>query len=357
MIIDIVKVITPAALAFFIGMLITPILTHYLYKHKLWKMRSTSVATDGRPAPISQKLHADETKRTPRMGGIVIWASAFLTIIGIWALSKIFPTEITQKLDFLSREQTWIPLFTLVVGSLVGLIDDFLEVSGRGGHVAGGLSLRKRLITVSAIALFVGWWFFEKLEVSAIGIPFWGELELGIFFIPFFILVALAIYSGGVIDGIDGLSGGVFAAIFSAYAGIAFYQQQINIAAFSAMIVGAILAFLWFNIPPARFYMSETGMMGLTITLTTVAFMTDTLGGGHGVFVLPIIALPLVATSLSSSIQLASKKFRNGKKVFLVAPLHHHFEAKGWPGYKVTMRYWIVSAVTAVIGTIIALIG
>ena len=357
MIIDVVKVIFPSALAFFIGMLITPVLTHYLYKYKLWKKVSVKASTDGRDAPISRSIHKDEEKKTPRMGGVVVWASAFLTIVGIWLLSKIFPFETLEKLDFLSREQTWIPFFTLMVGSVVGLIDDFLETKGTGDHIAGGLSAKKRLIIVATIALFVGWWFFEKLEVSSIGIPFFGEFGLGLLFIPFFVLVALAIYSGGVIDGIDGLSGGVFAAIFSAYAGIAFYQQQINLAAFSAMLVGAILAFLWFNIPPARFFMSETGMMGLTITLTTVAFMTDTLGGGHGVFVLPIIAFPLIVTSLSSIIQLVSKKFRNGKKVFLVAPLHHHFQAKGWPGYKVTMRYWIISVIFAAIGTIIALVG
>jgi phospho-N-acetylmuramoyl-pentapeptide-transferase len=177
------------------------------------------------------------------------------------------------------------------------------------------------------------------------------------FFIPIFILVTLAIYAGGVIDGIDGLSGGVFAAMFTAYAGIAFYQQQINLAAFCAMIVGAILAFLWFNIPPARFYMSETGTMGLTLTLAVVAFMTDALGEGHGLLALPVVAFPLVITVCSDIIQLLSKKFRNGKKVFLVAPVHHHFEAIGWPGYKVTMRYWVISIIFAIVGLIVALIG
>ena len=144
--------------------------------------------------------------------------------------------------------------------------------------------------------------------------------------------------------------------MFAAYGGIAFYQQQIDLAAFCATIAGGILAFLWFNIPPARFYMTETGTMGLTITLTVVAFMTDTLGGGYGLLVLPIIALPLVITVLSNIIQIASKKFR-GKKVFLVAPLHHHFEAIGWPSYKVTMRYWVFSLVCAILGISLALIG
>jgi phospho-N-acetylmuramoyl-pentapeptide-transferase len=357
MIIDIVKVFTPSALAFFIGLLITPLITHYLYKYKAWKKRSVLVATDGRPATISQRLHNDEQKKTPRMGGIVIWISAFITIIGIWLISRVFPTDLTIKLDFLSRDQTWIPLFTLMAGSIVGLIDDILEIKGNGGYIAGGLSLKKRLFIIGTISLFVAWWFSSKLEISTIGFPFLGDLEIGLFFIPFFMLVTLAIYAGGVIDGIDGLSGGVFAAMFSAYAGIAFYQQQINLAAFCALIVGAILSFLWFNIPPARFYMSETGTMGLTMTLAVVAFMTDSLGGGYGVFVLPIIAFPLLITVLSVIIQLISKKYRSGKKVFLAAPIHHHFEAKGWPSYKVTMRFWVISVVFAIIGLTVALIG
>ena len=166
----------------------------------------------------------------------------------------------------------------------------------------------------------------------------------------------MATYSGGVIDGLDGLAGGAFASIFGAFTVIALTQYQFDLAAFSAVIMGTILAFLWFNIPPARFYMSETGSMGLTITLTVIAFMTDSLGGGYGLLVLPIIALPLVITVFSNIIQVLSKKIRN-KKVFLVAPLHHHFEAIGWPAYKVTMRYWIFSTICAILGITLALVG
>ncbi len=357
MIIDIVKVFTASSAAFIVGMLITPAVTHYLYKHKAWKKKSGKITTDGREAKIFNELHKDKEVGTPRMGGVVVWGSAFITIILIYIISKVFPTEITTKLDFLSRDQTWIPLFTLIAGSLVGMIDDIIEVKGNSKRKAGGLSSKKRLFVVGLISLFVAWWFFAKLGVSSVGFPFLEDINLSFWFVPFFIFTTLAVYAGGVIDGLDGLSGGVFASMFTAYAGIAFYQQQINLAAFCALIVGGILAFLWFNIPPARFYMSETGMMGLTITLTVVAFMTDSLGGGHGVAVLPIIALPLVVTVLSAVIQLGSKKFRGGKKVFLVAPLHHHFEAIGWPADKVVMRYWIISIIVAIIGVSIALIG
>lgn len=359
MIIDIVKVFLPAVGAFILGVLVTPILTNYLYSHKMWKKKSGKMALDGTEAVIFNELHKEKDINTPRMGGIIIWFSSAVIIIGIWLVSKFFPGDIIGKLDFLSRSQTWLPLATLVLGALAGLIDDYLEIK-RSENINGkngGLSLKIRLTIVSVIAIACALWFYVKLDVVGIGLPFgFGEFYLGPLFILLFLATTLFIYAGGVIDGLDGLSGGVFASIFAAYGGIAFYQQQIDLAAFCATVVGGILAFLWFNIPPARFYMTETGIMGLTITLTVVAFMTDRLGEGYGFLVLPIIALPLVITVLSNLIQVFSKKFR-GKKVFLVAPLHHHFEAIGWPAYKVTMRYWIFSLICAILGITVALVG
>ena len=350
MTLDIIKVIAPAAFAFACGIVITPTITHYLYKYRAWKKKSVTVASDGRVAPISAKLHDDESRKTPRMGGIVVWGSALITTLIFVALSY-FDGAMGEKLNFLSRNQTWLPLFTLLVGALIGFVDDYMTISERYDHIAGGLSLAKRIILVALVGAVGAWWFYTKLDVSTIIVPFVGLLDIGIFFIPFFIIVTLGTYSGGVIDGLDGLSGGVFASIFSAYGIIAFAQNQIDIAAFCFMIVGSLLAFLWFNIPPARFFMSETGIMALTMTLSVIAFLTGQ------VLVLPIIAFLLVATSLSSSIQLLSKKLRHGKKVFLVAPLHHHFQAIGWPAYKVVMRYWVLSVMFATVGVIIALIG
>jgi phospho-N-acetylmuramoyl-pentapeptide-transferase len=354
--IDIIKVILPSVVAFITGMFFTPILTRFLYKHKMWKKKAKTVSIDGGGTPIFNSLHADREVSTPRMGGIVIWISIIITTLLFWFLGNLFSGSIFSKLDFLSRDQTWIPLSVLLLGALVGLIDDVLEIKGIGGNYAGGLSLKKRLFFVGIISLLISLWFYFKLELSSISVPFMGHIDFGLLFIPLFVLITLFIYSGGVIDGIDGLAGGVFASIFAAYAGIAFFQNQINLAAFCTVVVGSILAFLWFNIPPARFYMSETGSMALTLTLAIVAFMTDEMGNGIGIAVLPIIALPLFITSLSVIIQVISKKFRNGKKVFLVAPVHHHFEAKGWPAYKVTMRYWVVGLVCAILGVILALI-
>ena len=347
---DIVRVLVPAAATFIIGMAITPIVTHYLYAFKAWKKQPGKRALDGSQALEFNRLHVEQEVRAPRMGGIVIWGSVLITIIGIAIVAKFVPSAEILKLDFLSRNQTWIPLATLLVGAFVGLIDDLLVIRP-GGE---GLSLRYRLIIVIALASAIGWWFFDKLDVTAVNIPFADPLEIGWLVIPLFILVSLALYASGVIDGIDGLSGGVFGSVFASYAVIAFAQQQIDLAAFSAAIVGGILAFLWFNIPPARFYMSDTGTMALTLTIATIAFMTDDLGGGVGISVLPVIGALLVATVASDIAQVVSKKFF-GRKLLRIAPLHHHFEALGWPGTKVVMRYWVLSIVFAFAGAIIAL--
>lgn len=350
-IIDVAKVLIPFSITFFIGLAVTPVLTHYLYKHKMWKKKSVPTTTDGRPAPISARLHNDEEVKVPRMGGIIIWTSVFITIFIFWVISTLSNADIVQKLNFLSRGQTWLPIFTLLIGAFIGFIDDYFSTTGRYDQLAGGLSAKKRLLVVTFVGLIGGLWFFTKLGIASIFVPFIGSVYIGILFVPFFILILLATYSTGVIDGLDGLSGGVFATVFSAYGIIAFFQNQLDIGALAFAVTGGILAFLWFNIPPARFYMSETGTMALTMTLGVIAFLTDQ------VVILPIIAFPLFATSLSSIIQLVSKRFRNGKKIFLVAPVHHHFEAIGWPSYKVVMRYWIISIVSAVAGILIVFVG
>ncbi len=348
---DAVKIFIPAVLAFAVGIAITPVVSHYLYKWQLWKKSSVARTIDGREATLSGKLHGDEVRKTPRMGGVIVWGSVLLTTAVMALAANILPSHAAVKLSFLSRNQTWLPLFTLVVASLAGLADDALVVAGRGTFVGGGLSLRKRLFVVLLLGIIGGLWFYFKLGTSGMHIPFDGTLELGWFFVPFFALVMLAVYSGGIIDGVDGLAGGVFILMFSAYAVIAYSQHQVDLAAFSMVVSGGLLAFLWFNIPPARFFLSETGTMGLTTTLTVVAFLTGQ------ILILPIIALPLVLTTGSVIIQLVSKKFRNGKKVFLIAPLHNHFIQKGWPPYKVTMRYWIFSAMCAVLGIVLALVS
>ncbi len=358
----VMRVFIIGVLSFLIALSVTPTLTHFLYKHKLWKKTVKDKAIDGGDISYFKKFHSEREVKTPRLGGLLIWTTVLFLSFFFYIISLFSDFFWFKELNFLTREQTWLPLFTLVVASLVGLVDDLLQVSDlskvtflkRFGkkitYIADGLSLRYRLIIVFIIGMIGAWWFFYKLGQSAISIPGIGSLDFGILYIPFFIIVMMAVYSGGVIDGIDGLSGGTFASIFTAYATISLFQGQIELAAFCLAIVGSILAFLWFNIPPARFYMSETGVLGLTTTLTVVAFLTN------AVAVLPIIGFLLVLSSGSVILQLLSKKIR-GKKLLLAAPIHHHFEASGWPQYKVTMRFWVIGVVVAIVGVIIHLLS
>ena len=350
MLVNLLKISIPTALAFFLGLLITPIVTHFFYKYKMWKKygRNGHVAAED-----FHRIHNDnEELNTPRVGGIIIWASVLLTTLLFYLVSIFLPSESNEKMNFLSRNQTLIPFFTLLIGSLIGLWDDLIQIYGHGRFARDYSSWRKwKVFLVAFISLLIGSWFFYKLDMTSVHIPFGGEIYLGALIVPFFMLVALAVFSGGVIDGLDGLSGGVFASIFAAYAVIAYSYNQIDIAALCGVISGATLAFLWFNIPPARFYMGETGIMGLTITLATVAFLTDS------TLVLPVVAMPLVLTSGSVILQTLSKRWRGGKRLFKLAPLHHHFEAVGWPSYKVTMRFWILSVMFAIIGIILAVMS
>jgi len=345
-----IKVFALGGAAFALAFIWTPALTYFLYKHKLWRKKARTKSIDGKEVPIFQKFHKEREVNVPRFGGLLIWVTATFLAIILFGFSQLdFP--FAQRLNFLSRSQTWLPFFALISGSLLGLVDDALQVSLKGGrYIAGGLRLKERLAVVGLIGLIGGWWFFQKLEWSTIHIPGNGDFEIGIWYIPFFVLVMMATYSGGVIDGIDGLSGGAFASIFAAFGIIAFSQGQIDIASFCSVVLGGLLAFLWFNIPPARFYMGETGMLGLCTSLTVVAFLTDS------VLVLPIVGFLLVIESGSVILQLISKRFFK-KKIFKAAPIHHHFEAKGWSHPKIAMRFWIIGIVMAILGVTIRLLG
>ncbi len=346
--IEAARIFIPATMSFLIGIALAPFLAHQLYSRRLWKEKAGKFSLDGKPAEEFNRLHAERDTGTPRFGGVLVWGSVLLTALLLTLLGELFPRPF-GPIAFVSRAQTWLPLAALLVGSLVGLLDDFYEVR-RGG----GLRLRVRLLAVGLTSFGCGWWFYYKLGIGSVSLPFVSQpLELGVLFIPFFVLAALFLYAGGVIDGIDGLAGGIFATAFSAYAAIGLFYGQYDLAALCAALAGGLLAFLWFNVPPARFYLSETGTMGLTLALTAVAFLSDVSVAGKGASVLPIIALPMVATVLSNIVQMFGKKVL-GRKILRIAPLHHHFEAIGWPPYKVTMRYWIVGVISAIVGISVA---
>jgi len=338
------------AVSFFLAFFLSPVLTHFLYKYQCWKKTARTMAPDGSGTPLFNALHKDRETKTPRLGGLLIWVTVLMVAILFFLVTRILPWGIFGELDFISRSQTWIPLFTIVAASLLGLLDDILVIRGVGEKAKGaGIRFRHRALVIILIGLVGALWFYFKLDWDTIHIPFIGDLYLGFWYIPLFVLFMLFTFSSSVVDGVDGLSGGVFASIFAAYGAIAFARGQYDLATFCGVVVGALLAFLWFNIPPARYYMSETGILGLTTTLAVLVFLTDT------VFIFPIISFVLIMEVFSVALQLFSKKFFH-KKIFLIAPIHHHFEAKGWPAYKVTMRFWLISGVAAVMGVVIFLL-
>lgn len=345
------KIFLPAVLAFIVGISITPFFTKYFYKYRLWK-GSSRLDNDVAMSEAFKQIHNEtvETK-TPRVGGIIIWTSSLVVIMVMFILSKVTNDPVFSRLDFLSRGQTLLPIVALVFGGIFGLFEDFLEIFvDRFKMFRQGLSSKYLVTIVAIIGLLASLWFYIKLGVDYVHVPFVGNVTIGVFFVPFFILVVLGTFSSRVIDGIDGLAGGVMAIAFGSFGVIAYVQSFFDIAALCLVITGSILAFLWFNIPPARFYMGETGMLGLTLALAIIAFMTNS------VFILPIVGILLVATSFSSAVQIFSKKYF-GKKIFKIAPLHHHFQALGWSREKITMRYWIISLMAAFLGVIIAIVG
>jgi phospho-N-acetylmuramoyl-pentapeptide-transferase len=340
---NITKVFLLTTIAFVITILWTPSLTNFLYRHKFGKKIRTEEA-----APIYSKMHQAKSG-TPTMGGLLIWVTTAVLAIIFFLLSKSGLDGFVDKLNFLTRPQTLLPLGALVASAIVGLFDDLLNIRGVGTS-GGGLRVRHRLIIYTLIAIVGAYWFYYKLDWTTLHLPFIGNFDIGIWYIPFFIAVIVSTaFSVNEIDGLDGLAGGTLLAAFGAYGAIAFSQGKIELATFCGVIIGALLAFLWFNINPARFFMGDTGAMSLGVTLGIVAMLTNS------ALLLPVIGLPFVIVALSVIIQLISKKlFR--RKVFISAPLHHHLEAKGWPEPKIVMRFWIIAGVMAVIGFILYMI-
>ncbi len=322
-----------ATLSFLVAILWTPLFTDFLYKNRLGK-RIRQTGFDEKKAPIFYSLHKHK-ENTPTMGGLLVWITA----------------AVITFLMNLDRGQTWLPLFTLVSTGIVGAADDIMNIFGVGPN-AGGLRFRWKLLLYTLIALAGAWWFFYKLEFSIISVPWIGQFDIGLWYIPVFVgVLVFTTFSANETDGLDGLAGGVMASCFAAYGIIALLQDKTELAAFCGTILGALLAFLWFNVYPARFFMGDTGAMALGMTLGVLAFLTDT------VFILPIIGFVLWFEGLSAVVQILSKKLRNGKKIFLSAPIHHHFQAIGWPEPRITMRFWIISAVTAMVGLFVEVIS
>jgi phospho-N-acetylmuramoyl-pentapeptide-transferase len=352
-VINVFKVLATGVITFVLAFAITPLWTKILYRHKIGiKIKKNSV--DGKKLSIVNKLHAKKAG-TPTMGGVIVWMSVLIVIL---ASEYIFPliatltdTNFIARLDFFTRSQTWLPLFALIAAGILGFFDDIMSVREWGSNKGGGMRFAMRFWWLFGIAFLGAWWFYSKLGWDQLHIPAMGDFIIGWWYIPLFIFVILfTAFSSNETDGLDGLNGGVLLMAFASFAIISFSQNHVDLAAFCAAISGALLAFLWFNIPPARFFMGDTGAVSLGTTLGVVAMLNN------AIIPLFIIVFIYILESSSVAIQLTSKKFFN-RKVFLAAPIHHHFEAKGWPESKIVMRAWIFSVVMAVIGVIVGIIG
>lgn len=320
--------------SFLVAMFLTPIYTYLAYRYKFWKKQRTN-STTGEKLEVFNKLHANKFKRNiPTMAGVIF-------VISIVLITLLFN---------LNRGQTWLPVAALVGGAFVGLLDDIINVRGHGKGVAG-LRSGIKFTMIAAIGIALGWFFFVKLGITAVHLPFVGSLALGWMIVPLFTFSVVATSNAvNISDGLDGLAGGLVAVSYVAFGIIALLQSQLFLAGFCFTVVGALLSYLWFNIYPARFFMGDVGSFALGTSLGVVAMLTNTL------FLLPIIGIIFVAEAGSSLIQILSKRIFH-RRVFISAPIHQHLEASGWPETKVTMRFWVIAAVAAFVGVLTALAG
>jgi len=338
-----VRVLVLSGIAFLVAIALTPLVGRLIKKYQTGKQ-----IRDSKDTPIFSAMHAKKAG-TPTMGGVIIWGSV-LGLALLFFLADLVTGGRLSYLNFVDRAQTYLPLAAMAIAAFFGLIDDVLGVL-KIGPSGGGIKIRQKLIFYTLIAAVGAWWFYAKLEWTTLFVPFVGDIAIGWLYIPFFMFIIIAsAFSANETDGLDGLLGGVSLFAFAALTVVAFMLGRYDLAAFSGMVVGALLAFLWFNIYPAQFFMGDTGSMALGITMGVIAMLTNT------ALLLPLFAMVMVIESLSVIIQVTSKKFFK-RKVFLSAPVHHHFEALGWPETQVTMRFWILSSVCAALGLIVFFLG
>ena len=324
-----------ALAGFLFSMILTPFYTHFAYKYKFWK-KQKQTTVDGKALPVMTKLHAHKFQHVfPTMAGLI-------GVVAVTAVTWIFN---------LDRGQTWLPLVGFLGGALVGVIDDVINIFG-SGRGAAGLRGPVKFLLITAVGIALGWFFAVKLGWTAMFIPFFGDFEVGI--VGMILIFAFAVVATSnavnITDGLDGLSGGLAMLAYAAYGVIALFQGNMLLFGFCLTVVGWLLSYIWFNVPPARFMMGDTGSFALGAGLGVVSMMTNAF------LLLPIIGLPFVIEAGSSLIQLFSKKVLH-RKVFISAPLHHHLEAKGWGEAKIVMRFWIIAGVCAIFGIFIAATG
>jgi phospho-N-acetylmuramoyl-pentapeptide-transferase len=333
-----------ALFSFAFTLALTPWFVSFLHRNKIGKQLRVETL-DGQEPTIFKRFHKSK-HGTPTMGGVLIWSSIVLTVLA----SRLFAYFGIVEHSLLQRGQVYLPLFTLVMLGLLGGIDDYLNIRGIGAK--RGMNALPKLLFLLAIAFLGGLWFYFRLEYSSIHVPYIGNFDVGWWYVPIFMFILVGTSNAvNVTDGLDGLAGGLLAIAFAAFGILAYTEGLMILAGFSAVCVGAIAAFLWHNVPPALFFMGDTGSLALGGTLAVMAMMIEE------PLILPLIGFIFVIETLSVLIQLTSKRLRGGKKVFLAAPIHHHFEALEWGESKVTMRMWIIGLFMAFLGLVVGIAG
>jgi phospho-N-acetylmuramoyl-pentapeptide-transferase len=358
---EVAKAITYSSLTFLIGLWWGPYLIQLLVWLKFWKKKPRSTSTTGEDLVVTKKFYEDnEQKRlVPRAGGLLITITTIGFAMIFWLYLKIdSESKLAQFLNFVNRKQTFIPLAALFFGSFFGLIDDALSTLDSGGNYkAGGLKLSQRLMLMSVLSLMIGFWFAFKIEITQLtffntiidfkNLPF--GLNLPWLIIPITFVVLVGLWGTSVIDGLDGLAVGVFVPIYLVYAILAFVKEYDNIGIFLMVMIGSMVAYLWYNITPAKFILGDSGAIAIVLTLGVVSILINM------VYILPIAAIMPVLTAGSNIVQIFSKKVFK-RKVLLAAPLHHHLEAIGWSKNQIVMRYWLVSILSSATALVLGLI-
>jgi phospho-N-acetylmuramoyl-pentapeptide-transferase len=272
------------------------------------------------------------------MGGVLIWGTVLVVTL---ATTLIFYTD--------NGRSILLPMFVLVSSGILGLIDDNLSLIGRGEGMRARFKFAWQLVTAAIAAYGI----YGFLAVQHVFIPTVRE-ALVLSGPAFFVLAVVAIVGTAnavnLTDGLDGLAGTTATWAFGAYAAVAYLYGQFFLMTFCLVVMGALLAFLWFNAHPAEMFMGDTGSLAIGATLAVVGLMLGQ------VLLLPIIGLIFVAEALSVILQVGYFKASGGKRLLRMSPLHHHFELMGWSETQVTQRFWLISILASILGIALALV-
>lgn len=277
---------------------------------------------------------------TPTMGGLMIIVPVVLITVALNIANLFGRTLIGRSI--------LVPIIVMLAFGALGFVDDLAGVRGRKGQ---GLMARTKFLWQFVIAVPTALVFYFLLDIHSVALPGVPEkIDMGLWYIPVATLLIVGFSNAvNLTDGLDGLAGSTAAVAFVAYGVIANLQGQTWLSAFCFTVTGAIMAFLWFNAYPAQMFMGDVGALALGATLAVVALMTGQW------LLLPIIGIVFVAEAMSDILQVAYFKLTKGKRLFKMAPLHHHFELLGWSETHITQRFWLISVLAGMLGVALAL--